>query len=114
MKITRKEAFVVKPNKNTVVYSYPSPNKNISVALIKVNGRHPANQGEFFIETKCHVLFYFLKGSGKVVIEDKTFKVKSSDTVIVKSGIKYYLEGKFEYIASTSPAYFPEQNKIVK
>ena len=114
MKITRKEAFIVKPNKNTIVYSYPSNNKNISVALIKVNGRHPENIGEYFIEMKCHVLFYFIKGFGKVVIKDQVYKITPHDTVIIKSGDKYYLEGKFEYLASTSPAYLPEQNKIVR
>lgn len=114
MKITKKEALIVKPNKNTVVYSYPSNNHAISIALIKVNGRHPANEGEYFVETKCHVLFYFLKGKGRVVIKDKVFTVKSRDTVVVQSGDKYYLEGKFEYLASTSPAYHPEQNKIVR
>lgn len=114
MKITRRQAIAVKPNQNTVVYSYPSGNKNISVALIKVNGRHPANKDEYFIETKCHVLFYFLKGNGKVVIKDKVFTVRPEDIVTVKSGDKYYLEGKFEYLASTSPAYSPGQNKIVR
>ena len=114
MKITKKQAFVVKPNKNTVVYSYPSNNQAISVALIKVNGRHPENKDEYFVETKCNVLFYFLKGKGKVVIKEKKYLVKAGDTVVVKSGVKYYIEGKFEYLASTSPAYFPEQNKIVR
>ena len=114
MKITKKEAFVVKPNKNTLVYSYPSNNKNISIAFIKVNGRHPENNGEYFIETKCHLLFYFLKGLGKVMIKDQEFRVKSNDAVIVKSGDKYYLEGNFEYLVSTSPMYSPDQNKIVR
>lgn len=114
MKITKKEALVIKSSKSTIVYSYPSSNKNISVALIKVNGRHPEKGDEFFIETKCHVLFYFLKGLGKVIIKNKVFRVKPTDTVTVKSGDKYYLEGDFTYLAFTSPAYSPDQNKIVK
>ena len=114
MKVTKQQSFLVKPNKNTTVYSYPSGNKTISVALIKVNWRHPDGEGEYFIETQCNVLFYLLKGKGKVIIENQIFELEPEDTISIDSGKKYYIEGNLEYLAATSPAYFPEQNRIVK
>lgn len=108
------DAVLVKPNKNTTVYSYPSGNASISIAKIIVSGRHPAGDGEHFIEEKCHVLFFILKGAGKVIVEGKRLDVKAEDAITINAGQKYYVEGNLEYLAATSPAYSPKQNRIVK
>lgn len=114
MKTSKEEAITIIPNKNTTVLSYPSSNKFISVARIAVHGRHPAGKNEFFVEQKCHVLLYILKGVGKIMIEDKECRMAPEDVIIIDAGKKYYIAGDIEYMAATSPGYYPEQNIIVR
>jgi mannose-6-phosphate isomerase-like protein (cupin superfamily) len=114
MKVTFKDSLLVKPNSNTFVHSYPSHNPHISIAHIEVHGRHPDKKNQLFIEKKCHVMLYVLKGEGKAVIEGVVFQLKATDSVVIESGKQYYVEGSFEYLAVTSPAYSPEQNEVVE
>ncbi|OGZ19052.1 MAG: hypothetical protein A2175_02505 [Candidatus Nealsonbacteria bacterium RBG_13_42_11] len=113
MKYSKKQAVIVKPNPNTIVYSYPSDVESLSIAHIKVNGRHPDKKNQYFIEKVCDVLIYIIKGSCKVTINDKVFELRPGDTITIGKNKKYSLEGKTEYLAATSPTYFSEQNLII-
>jgi len=114
MKVSKSEIQQRQSSPSTTVFTYPSDLKELDVARIKVKGRNPYKEGTFFIEHKCHVLCYIIKGSGKVIINGEEFKVKAEDTITIPAGEKYFIEGNLDYIAACSPAYFKEQNEIVE
>ncbi len=113
MKVAKLDSQHIEYSKSTSIYSYPSKLKSISVARIRVNGRHPQEDDTQFIEQKCDVVFYIIQGSGKVIIGDKSYDLIADDTISIPKGVKYYIEGSLDYIASTSPAYSPDQNQLV-
>ncbi len=113
MKVTKSEAKIIDRN-FARIFSYPSPSKAISVAYIEVNGRHPSGRDKQFIEHDLHVLFYVIKGNAVVTIDNKQYKVTEGDSIIIQPGKKYWIEGKISYIAVTTPAYYSEQNEVVK
>lgn len=113
MKVARDKVPPRQASSSTVVYSYPSGVKDLSIALIKVNGRHPHQKNAMFIEHGLTVLFYIIEGKGKVTIEKAMFEVQTGDTITIEKENKYFLEGNLVYIAATSPAYYKEQNEVV-
>ena len=113
MKVSKSDSHYIEYSKSTTVYSYPSGIKSLSVARIRVDGRHPQEADTQFVEQECDVIFYILSGTGEVVVEGRSYHVSKDDTITIPKGSKYYITGSLDYIASTSPAYSPEQNKIV-
>jgi len=113
MKVAKSRAQKIKFSKSTTIFSYPSGSKSLSVARIKVNARHPQEDSTQFIEHECDVIFYVIQGSGKVVIEGRSYDLAAEDTITILKGKRYFVEGNLDYIASTSPAYSPNQNEIV-
>lgn len=114
MKVPKSEATNIDFSSSTKIRSYSSHTKSLSVAQITVNGRHPKDKNTKFIGHDCHVIFYVIRGEGKVVIEGESYDLKSEDTITIPAGRQYYIVGDLDYLASTSPAYYPEQNEIVK
>ena len=114
MKVSKSEVELRKGSPSMSIKSYPSDLKELSVARIWVNGRHPNEEGAQFIEHKCNVLIYVIKGEGKVIIDGQEFEVKAEETVTIPSGQKYYIIGNVDYIAATSPTYSREQNEVIK
>jgi mannose-6-phosphate isomerase-like protein (cupin superfamily) len=112
MKVTKNEAKLIK-REHTTVYSYPPTSKAISVAFIEVKERHPAGKKEQFIEHDLHVLFYIIDGSGTVTVENKPYELTKGDVLTVQPGQRYFIEGDLSYVATTSPAYYSDQNEVV-
>lgn len=113
MKVTKKEAKFIK-REQTVIYSYPPTSKAISVAFIEVKGRHPAGEKEQFIEHDLHVLFYITDGNGIITVEGEPYGLVKGDVLTVQPGKRYFVEGDLSYVVATSPAYYSDQNEIVK
>jgi len=114
MKVSKKDIELRKGSPSMSIRSYPSDLKDLSIARIWVNGRHPHDSGAQFVEHKCNVLFYIIKGKGKVIINGKEFEVQAEDTITIPAGEKYYIKGNLDYVAATSPAYSRDQNEVVK
>ena len=114
MKVSKSDVQLRKGSPSMSIYSYPSDLKELSVARIRVKGRHPHEKGSRFIEHKCNVLFYIIRGKGKVIVNSEEFLVKSEDTITIPAGIKYYIKGNLDYVVATSPAYSRDQNEVVE
>ena len=91
-----------------IIHKYPTPLKEIDIAKMAVNGRHPQN-GNFIIEHECTFVIYVIKGSGKVWAGKEIFEVTAGDVVFVPKETAFAVEGKLEYITVDTPAYYPEQ-----
>lgn len=100
-------------NSNTcygVQYSFDE--KELNIAVITIDGRYPS-KGHLVNEVINEVV-YVLRGQGGVGVDDKFNKLKPGDAVYIKSGERYYLEGKMQVYVPCAPAFFPEQHKEVK
>ena len=106
----RKEKQIAK---NSFVWEYPLHNKNLGVALAKINGRFP-DIGRT-INRACQEIYYVIGGSGKIFIEDEEFELNEGDVFLIDPGKKYYVVGKkLVLLCPTSPEWFPEQQEIIK
>ncbi len=106
----RKEKQIAK---NTFVWEYPLHNKNLGVALAKINGRFP-DSGRT-INKVCQEIYYVMSGLGKIFIEDEEFELNEGDVFLIDYGKKYYVAGEnLVLLCSTSPDWYLEQQEIIK
>lgn len=112
MKIIRKnQAKVYKNSDVCVAIEYPLGDKDINGAVVEMNGRYP-DKGRV-VNLKCKELVYIIKGSGKVIIENKEVKFTKEDLILIKPGEKYYWEGDSTMFMSCTPAWYLEQHKEI-
>lgn len=113
MKITRKrETKTNHVTKSCTAVEYPEGDKDIWGTVIKLNGRYP-EKGRT-VNEKCKELTYFLEGKGKLVVEDKVINVEKGDQVVIEPGERFYWEGKLTMFMPCTPAWYPEQHKVVE
>ena len=113
MKIIHKnQAEVYKNSDACTAIEYSLGDKDINGAVVESNGRYP-DEGRV-VNLKCKELAYIIKGSGKVIVEDKEAEFTKEDLILIKPGEKYYWEGSFTMFVSCVPAWYPEQHKEVK
>jgi len=99
--------------KNSFVWEYPLHNKNLGIALAKINGRFP-DSGRT-LNKVCQEIYYVVSGAGKIFIEDEEFELKEGDVVLIDSGKKYHVIGQdLVLVCPTSPDWHPTQQEIIK
>jgi mannose-6-phosphate isomerase-like protein (cupin superfamily) len=86
--------------------------KDINIATIEITGRYP-KEG-CVVNNKCKELSYIIKGSGKIVVEDKEIFLEKGDAILVEPKEKYYWDGNMTLLVPCTPAWYPEQHKIVE
>jgi len=95
-----------------IAIEYPLGDKDINGAVIKLMGRYP-DKGRV-VNLKCKELAYVIKGSGKVVVEDKEIELKEGDMVLIEPGEKYFWEDKMIIFMPCTPAWHLEQYRKVE
>lgn len=113
MLIKKNQAKIV--NQETkIIKKYTAPDKQLEINHMILNGRTPKKEGTFLCESKLHWMLFVIKGKGKIFLNDDVFEIKEGDCVDFPPGSKFAAEGHdFEYITVESPAWYPEQAKIV-
>jgi len=112
MKIIRKnETKSFKNSDKCIALEYPLGDKDINGAIIKLNGRYP-DKGKT-VNTKCKEMAYIIKGEGKIVVNNKEVKLKEGDLILIDPMEEYYWEGNMEMFVPCTPAWTPEQHKIL-
>ena len=100
MKIVHKDQTKEFKNSETcTAIEYPMDDKDINGAVINL---------------KCKEMAYVIKGSGKIIIEEKGVELKEGDLVLVEPGEKYFWEGNLVMFVPCTPAWHPEQHKEVE
>lgn len=112
MKVIKKEQEEIFENGNIIAHEYPSTNQNINIGLVEIKGRHPPEN--WLINEKCTQLTYITKGSVNLTTESETILLEEGDVAILNPNEKYFWEGDCTLLAPCTPAWTPEQNKIVK
>ena len=93
-----------------IVHEYPLGDTAINGAVAELNGRYP--EQERVTNTACKELAYVIKGSGKIIVEDKETVLNQGDMVLIQAGEKYYWKGQMTLFLSCTPAWYPEQQWI--
>jgi len=110
MKIIHKnQTEVFKNGKSCTAIEYPLGDKDINGAVIELNGRYPEEKRA--VNTECKELAYIIKGSGKVVVEDKETILTEGDLVFIEPGEKFFWEGNLTMFVPCTPSWTPEQYK---
>ena len=91
---------------------YPLGDKDINGAIIELSGRYP-EKGRV-VNLKCKEMAYIIKGSGKVVVEDKETKFQEGDLILIEAGEKFFWEGNSIIFMPCTPAWNKEQYKEVE
>lgn len=113
MKIIHKEQTkIFKAGDTCVAAEYHIGDKDIDGTVIELSGRYPETNR--VVNLKCKELAYIIKGSGRVVIEDKEIKFNEGDLMLIDAGEKYFWEGKATMFMPCTPAWYPEQHKEVE
>lgn len=93
------------------IFKYPTPTKELDIAKMVVDGRHPIGKTKFIIEHDCQFVIYVTKGEGKITAGKEVFNVKVGDVVFVPTNNRFAVEGKLEYITVDTPSFYPEQSE---
>lgn len=109
--IPKNKAIARNNSKDCVAIEYSLGDKDITGAVIKLNGRYP-DKG-MVVNLKCKELAYILKGFGKLIVEGKEVVLQEGDLVLIEPGEKYYWEGKIIMFVPCTPAWYSEQHKII-
>lgn len=112
MKYLKKENAVKFQNGTLTAIEYPVGDKDINCAVVTLKGRHPVN--DWIINQECKELVYLMKGTAVLTTETKTISLSEGDMVILEPNEKYFWQGDCVLLTPTTPAWTPEQTKIVK
>ncbi len=113
MKIIRKnQTKIFKNSEACTARDYQFGDKDLYGSVIELNGRYPDKNR--VVNLKCKELSYIIKGSGRIVVEEKETEVNEGDMVLINSGEKYFWEGKLIMFILCSPPWYPEQHKEIK
>lgn len=111
-KVSKNQTNEHKNSEVCLAVEYPLGDKDINVAIIKLNGRYP-DEGRV-VNSKCKETAFIIKGSGKLFVEGRETEVSQGDVVLIEPGERYYWEGNIEMFVPCTPAWYPEQHKQVK
>ncbi len=92
-------------------WEYPLGDKDINGAVIELNGRYP--EKEFAINEKCKEMAYVVSGAGRLITVEGEVEFSADDLLLIDAGEKYYWEGRAKIFVPCTPAWYPEQHKIV-
>lgn len=92
---------------------YPSSDKDINFAVIKINGRSPKTG--FQVNTECKELLYIMNGNGTLYLKENNEKIdfKEGDVILINKNEYYAFDGDFEAAVPCTPAWTSEQHKYV-
>lgn len=91
---------------------YPSNDKDINFAVIKINSRSPKTG--FQVNTDCKELLYIMNGNGTMYMKDnEAIEFNQGDVILIDKNECYAFDGNFEAAVPCTPAWTSEQHKYV-
>lgn len=93
-----------------IVYEYPMENGEMNIGVVEIACRYP-EQG-YAVNHQCSEMGYVLKGSGKLVTENREAVLSEGDVVYIPSGEKFYWEGNMTLALPATPAWNPAQHEV--
>ena len=93
-------------------YEYDTEGEDINIARIEIHGRYPL-EGNAVNET-VKELVYVEAGEGSISVNGgKPFILNKGDVLCIDAGETFYWEGSMILIISCTPAWTPEQYRLI-
>lgn len=92
---------------------YPTIDKDINFAVIKISTRSPKNG--YQVNIGCKELLYIINGSGILYLKKDTQEIsfKQGDVIVIEKNECYAFDGNFEAAVSCTPAWTSDQHKYI-
>ncbi len=112
MLVKKIEAKKVSNSDKCTVWQYDTQTKNFDVATAFIDGRFPDEKR--VINLELEEIYYVQSGSAVVHSEKGEFKIETGDVYLFEKGEKFWLDAdELSLVITCSPAFDPEQHKIV-
>ncbi|MBI5346135.1 MAG: DUF861 domain-containing protein [Chlamydiae bacterium] len=109
--VHQEEAQEFQNSKACSAFEYCMEEKDISGAVVKLNGRYP--DSGFVTNLECKEMAYVISGSGKVVVDGKEILLSTGDLVLIVPTEKYFWEGNMILFVPSAPTWTPKQHKQI-
>lgn len=90
---------------------YPLDDKDINFSTAKINGRYPDTG--YCVNEECKELIYVIDGSGSLNKKDEKIEFEKGDVILIDKGEVYYWDAHCEVAMPCTPAWYPEQHKLI-
>lgn len=90
---------------------YNFKDKDIDCATVVINGRYPDTG--YCMNEKCKELIYVIEGEGTLNKENETIEFKKGDAILIGKKEKYYWDAYCTIVMPCTPAWYPEQYKLI-
>ncbi len=91
---------------------YPLNDIDINFSTAIISGRYP-DKG-YCVNEECKELIYVIEGKGTLNKKDKTIEFNKGDVILIDKGEVYYWDGKCTIAMPCTPAWYPEQHKLIE
>ena len=110
--VHKKDSEEHKNTKSCAAYEYPMNKKNITGALVNIDGR--CLDIGYAVNLKCKEISYVINGSGLIAIENKEISISERDLILIDINEKYFWKGSMELFVSCTPSWLINQHKYIK
>lgn len=105
------EALHIDNSEKCKVIEYPFQDKDINCAIATISGRYP--EKGYCVNEECKELVYVMDGEGTLNKKNEIIKFKKGDAILIDKGEIYYWDGNCNIIMPCTPAWYPEQHKML-
>ncbi len=113
MKIVKlEETETFKNSDLCIATEYGFGDKDIDIATAEINGKYP--EDAYCVNTEVKEIILVLLGGGFLHKENETIPFKAGDAILIDKGEKYFWDAHCKVAMACTPAWYPEQHKIVK
>jgi len=106
------DAVKFENSENCKGVEHPLYDKDINCSTAVIMGRYP--EKGYCVNDECKQLIYVLEGTGSLAKQDEVINFKKDDAILIDKGEVYYREGNFKIVMPCTPAWFPEQHKVIE
>ncbi len=113
MKIVKLEETQQFKNSNLCIATeYNFGDKDIDIATAEINGKYP--EKGYCVNTEVKEMIFVISGRGTIHKENEIVTFKAGDAILIDKGEKYFWDAHCKVAMACSPAWRPEQHKLVK
>jgi mannose-6-phosphate isomerase class I len=94
------------------VLEYPLEDADINCATAKITGRYP--EKGYCVNEQCKELIYVIEGYGTLNKKEESISFKKGDVILIDKGEIYFWDGNCEIVMPCTPAWYPEQHKLIE
>lgn len=111
-KIALEQTEKFKNSELCIATEYEFKDKDIDLSTAEIKGRYP--ESGYCVNTKVKEMIFVISGGGRICTENETIIFKKGDSILIDKGEKYFWDAVCEVVMACTPAWTPEQHKVVE